>query len=312
MAFLIPLQKSKNLIPLKKPEMQGAKFSRNEAYLVYAAVTGKLKQRRENRVFSAGSFLISNDRLSTGGFAMGKVMRKIIEIDEELCNGCGKCVPSCAEGAIQILNGKARIVSERFCDGLGACIGDCPTGALRIVEREAEEFDEAEAHAHVSRIKTMEQTIHCGCPSDQVQTFTPGVTQTHEKVRPMTKVSMPSALSHWPVQIRLVPPTAPFLKGSSLLVAADCVPVAHPSFHRDLLHGRTVLLGCPKFDDGDYYVERLAEVFRNAEVRDVTLAVMEVPCCSAMEVIIRKAMKRAGREIPVRKIVVGVRGDILS
>ncbi len=243
---------------------------------------------------------------------MGKDMRKIIEIDEGLCNGCGECVPRCAEGAIQILNGKARLVSERFCDGLGACIGDCPTGALRIVERKAEEFDEAAAHAHVSRMKTMEQTLPCGCPSTQVQTFTPERAQNHETTHPVTTVPTPSTLSHWPVQIRLVPPSAPFLKGSSLLVAADCVPVAHPSFHRDLLHGRTILLGCPKFDDGDDYVERLADIFRSAGVRDVTLAVMEVPCCSAMEIIIQQAMKQAGRELPVRKIVVGVRGDVLS
>jgi len=240
-----------------------------------------------------------------------KTMRKIIEIDETLCNGCGKCVPACAEGAIEIVNGKARLVAERYCDGLGACLGDCPTGALKVIEREAEDFDETAAHAFVQS-KKRQETLACGCPSTQVRTFIPAQTSCAEANRPVSHGPEASALTHWPVQIRLVPPGAPFLKGARLLVAADCVPVAYPAFHRDLLDGKTVLLGCPKFDDAQDYVGRFTEIFRTAGIREVTLAVMEVPCCSAMEVIVRRAMEASGKDIPVNKVVVGVRGNLLS
>ncbi len=166
-----------------------------------------------------------------------KVQRRIIKIDDELCDGCAQCVPSCAEGAIQIIDGKARLVEEKYCDGLGACLGECPTGALSIVQREAEEFDEEAVEEHLSsktqKVHHDEATLPCGCPSSQMQTFAPHA----------------SRLSHWPVQIRLVPATAPFLQGADLLVAADCTPVAYPNFHQDFLQDKAVMIGCPKFDD---------------------------------------------------------------
>lgn len=244
-----------------------------------------------------------------------KVKRKIIEIDENLCDGCGQCVPACAEGAIEIIDGKARLVSERYCDGLGACLGECPTGALRIVEREAEDFDE---HAVEEYLKEKEKTqkmeiptLACGCPSTQVQSFSPATTCEEANI-PKEHKPLHSALSHWPVQIRLVPPTAPFLKGADLLVVADCVPVAYPSLHADFLKGRVVLVGCPKFDDVEDYIKRFEDIFRIAEIKSVTTMVMEVPCCSGLPIIVKRGMTQAGKEIPFEQVIISRRGDIIK
>jgi len=172
-----------------------------------------------------------------------KVMRKIIEINEELCDGCGQCVPSCAEGAIQVIDGKARLVAEKYCDGLGACMGECPQGALKIIEREAEDFD-AEAvdgylHLQEKKEKTAEPTLACECPSTHIESFTrPKSDQV--TTAPVKQTPSVSELSHWPVQIKLVPPTAPFLKKAHLLVLADCTAVAYPNLHRDFLGGKAV------------------------------------------------------------------------
>ncbi len=237
------------------------------------------------------------------------VKRKIIEIDEELCDGCGQCVPACAEGAIEIADGKARLVAERYCDGLGACMGECPTGALRIVERDADEFDE-EAVEQFLRSKEAEDAgvpaMACGCPSSQIRTFESAPAAGEGTGR------SESRLGHWPVQIRLVPPEAPFLKGAELLVAADCTPFAYPDFHRDFMAGKAVLVGCPKFDDVDGYVKRFEAVFRNADIKGVTAVVMEVPCCSGLPAILEKAMAKAGKRIPIKEVVIGTRGGILE
>lgn len=236
------------------------------------------------------------------------VKRKIIEIDEELCDGCGQCVPACAEGAIEIIDGKARLVADRYCDGLGACMGECPTGALRIVEREAEEFDEEAVERFLESKDAEEaecQTMACGCPSSQIRVF-------QGAGKDETEGESPSRLGHWPVQIRLVPPEAPFLKGADLLVAADCTPFAYPDFHRDFIAGRTVMVGCPKFDDVDDYVDRFEAIFRNADIKGVTAVVMEVPCCSGLPVILEKAMSNAGKKIPIKEVVIGTRGRIVE
>ena len=181
-----------------------------------------------------------------------KIIRKIIEIDENLCNGCGECIINCAEGALQIVDGKARMLAEKYCDGLGACLGHCPTGALRIIEREAEDFDEEAVEELLSKKETAQAHPAApvgGCPSARLQTFAPATPcQAANAPIPLGSTTG-SALSHWPVQIRLVPPNAPFLKGADLLIAADCVPVAYPEFHRDLLSGKVVMLDCPKFDE---------------------------------------------------------------
>jgi len=210
-----------------------------------------------------------------------KVLRKIIEIDEEKCNGCGECIPSCAEGSLALVDGKARVVSDKYCDGLGACLGECPMGALSIVEREAEEFD----------VEAVEE---------------------HLAARQPPTAARGSALSHWPIQIRLIPPTAPFLRGADLLVVADCVPVAFPGFHEEFVAGKTVMLGCPKFDDAESYIAKFTAIFNTAGVRSVTTAVMEVPCCSGLPMIVEKAMEASGKSIPMEKVVIGTRGRILE
>lgn len=244
-----------------------------------------------------------------------KIMRKIIEIDEELCDGCGQCVPSCAEGSLKIVDGKAKLMADRLCDGLGACLGECPQGALQIVEREAEEFDEAAVEEYLA---TQEEDkpdrppfAGSGCPSAGVRMFAPA-----EAVRDSEKEAaapaLDSALTHWPIQIRLVPPTAPFLRDAHLLVLADCGAVAYPDLHRDFLQGKVVLMGCPKFDDAEAYVERFTEIFRHAGIRHITSVYMEVPCCSALPRIVQKAMEASGKEIPMEEVVIGVRGQVLA
>jgi Fe-S-cluster-containing hydrogenase component 2 len=242
------------------------------------------------------------------------VNRKIIEIDEELCDGCGNCVPSCAEGALQIVDGKARLVAEVYCDGLGACLGECPQGALNIVERQADEFDEKAVEERLISLSGEEkQELNAqpaGCPSAQLKSFArTSPAPTSEMPSPRQNAS--SELAHWPVQIRLVPPTAPFLKGADLLVAADCTPVAYPNFHRDFLKGKAVMVGCPKFDDAQEYIRKFSEIFKTADIKSVTVVVMEVPCCQGLPIIVEKGLEMSGKKIPMEKIVISARGNIL-
>lgn len=243
-----------------------------------------------------------------------KIMRKIIEIDESLCNGCGQCIISCAEGALQIVDGKARMLAEKYCDGLGACLGECPTGALRIIEREAEDFDEEAVEELLS--KRDEAKRHPappvgGCPSARLQTFAPATPCQTANIPVQLGAATGSALSHWPVQIRLVPPSAPFLKGADLLIAADCVPVAYPDFHRDLLSGKVVMLGCPKFDDVESAIQKFTEIFATSGIKSITMAIMEVPCCGNMRHIVSQALSRSGQTIPVQEVVISARGERL-
>ncbi|MBW2631573.1 MAG: 4Fe-4S ferredoxin [Deltaproteobacteria bacterium] len=239
-----------------------------------------------------------------------KVLRKIIEIDEELCDGCGKCVPGCVEGALQVIGGKARVVSDRYCDGLGDCIGECPTGALKIIEREAVPFDEGAVEQHLAE-KGL-PTLPCGCPSTNIQTFETS-TSCQEANRPADIVESggESSLTHWPVQIRLVPASAPFLKRADLLVLADCTAVAFPTLHRDLLKGKVVMMGCPKFDDAQDYINRFEDIFRTADIKSITTVIMEVPCCSGLPMIVGKGMEAADREIQMEEMVLSTRGKII-
>lgn len=244
-----------------------------------------------------------------------KVLRKIIEIDEELCDGCGQCVPGCAEGSLQIVDGKVKMVSDNLCDGLGACIGECPTGALKIVERETDEFDEEAVEKYLAEKEAEKQkeplTSACGCPSTNIQTFAPAPSCKEANI-PAAFEDAESALSHWPIQIRLVPATAPFLKGADLLVLADCCGIAFPTLHRDLLKGRVVMMGCPKFDDVQDYIDKFADIFNTADIKSVTAVVMEVPCCSGLPMIVKKGMEAAGKNIPIAKVVISTRGKILA
>jgi Pyruvate/2-oxoacid:ferredoxin oxidoreductase delta subunit len=242
-------------------------------------------------------------------------LRKIVEIDESLCNGCGNCIVSCAEGALQIIEGKAKLLEERYCDGLGACLGECPTGALKVIERHAEDFDERAVEHHLAEVRETPQhvpeTLPCGCPSTHLQTFAPK-TACNKVNQPLGNLPTESALSHWPVQIRLVPAGAPFFRNADLLVIADCTAIAYPDFHRDLLAGKVVLMGCPKFDDVQHYVEKFTEIFQKANIRSVSTVVMEVPCCQGLPVIVKKAMENAGKRVPMEYLVVGLQGDILK
>ena len=243
-----------------------------------------------------------------------KVKRKIIEINEELCDGCGQCVIACAEGAIEIIDCKAKVISDNLCDGLGACIGDCPQGALKIVERETDEFDEDAVEKHLEQQKKaapVSDTLPCGCPSTKIQDFSME-TACQSANKPVSLASEESSLAHWPVKIKLVPPNAPFLKGADLLVVADCVPVAYPVLHNNFLKGRAVMIGCPKFDDKESYVEKFTEIFKTAGIKSITCLIMEVPCCSGLPGIINKAMEKAGVTVPLEKIIISSRGKIIK
>jgi len=244
-----------------------------------------------------------------------KIKRKIIQIDEEKCNGCGLCVPSCAEGALQIVDGKARLVAEKFCDGLGACLGECPQDALRVIEREAEDFDEKAVEEYLKSTGRADHEepalMACGCPSTHIQSFAPA--QIHPEAHPTgPSAHLPSALTHWPVQIRLVPPSAPFLKGADLLVAADCTPFAYPNFHREFITGKVVMVGCPKFDDGQAYVQKFTEIFKTAGIKSITVVTMEVPCCQGLPMMVRKGLEQSGKKIPLDQVVLSTRGEVLK
>jgi NAD-dependent dihydropyrimidine dehydrogenase PreA subunit len=241
-----------------------------------------------------------------------KVVRKIIEINEELCDGCGQCVTGCAEGALAIIDDKAHVISDNLCDGLGACIGECPTGALQIIEREAEEFDETAVEQHLEQ-QSPEERVGApvsggGCPSAGIKLFAPRSQDAPPPGKPTGGDEVPSALTHWPIKIRLVPPHAPFLKGADLLVLADCGAIAFPTLHRDLLDGRVVMAGCPKFDDLALYEERFTQIFRQAAIRSLTVVRMEVPCCAGLQALVMKSLKKSGVDIPVEEIVISPRG----
>jgi NAD-dependent dihydropyrimidine dehydrogenase PreA subunit len=245
-----------------------------------------------------------------------KIMRKIILIDEELCNGCGLCVPDCAEGSLQIIDGKARLVADKLCDGLGACLGSCPTGALQIIEREAEDFSEEAVQEFLANKKKQESAKTSpkpsGCPSARLQTFAPQTPCQSANKPTLAVTGGTSALSHWPVQIRLVPPSAPFLQNADLLVAADCTAVSAPNFQTDFLTGKVVMMGCPKFDDAQSYVQRFAEIIATCNLNSLTILIMEVPCCSSMVGIIKQAMEQAGKTVPVEQIILSTRGEVIG
>ena len=236
--------------------------------------------------------------------------REIVKIDEEKCNGCGLCVPACAEGAIQIVDGKARLLADNLCDGLGACLGDCPMDAITIEEREADEFDEEAVEKHLS----VEQEVpaaavhpshHGGCPSARLMTF--GKEKLSQaKDEPGSRKSQ---LRQWPVQVHLVPPSAPFLKDADLLLAADCVPFAYADFHRDFLRDKALLIGCPKLDDGQAYLHKLTAILENNDIKSLTVMHMEVPCCSGLIAIARQAVAASGKDVPLETVRIGIQGE---
>lgn len=237
------------------------------------------------------------------------MQRTIIEIDGTLCNGCGACVTGCAEGALEIRDGKARVVAEHFCDGLGACIGHCPTGALTIVEREAPDFDAAAVEAYLAQRRQDAPPAGSGCPSAKPMVLTP-CQAANTPVRQPTAAG--SGLGTWPIKLRLVPEHAPFLQGARLLVLADCAAPAFPGLHGTLLPGRVALLGCPKFDDVKAHADRLAAILRGNDIVDITIIQMEVPCCSGLARIVAQALAQSGKDVPVTQGIVTRRGEIAA
>ncbi len=227
-------------------------------------------------------------------------VREIIEIDEEKCNGCGECIPNCAEGSLQIIDGKARLVRDELCDGLGACLGHCPQGALRIIKREAPDFDEEAVQEHLAQTPGCEGSCQQGVVD---------ATGQQELTGPMDHAAVPSALRQWPIALRLVPIKAPFLQNADLLITVDCVPFAYGNFHQEFLKGKVMVFGCPKFDDARGYVEKLAEIFRVNTIKSITLAIMEVPCCSGLQRIVELALTKSGKNIPLHRTVISVRGE---
>jgi NAD-dependent dihydropyrimidine dehydrogenase PreA subunit len=231
-------------------------------------------------------------------------VRDIIEIDEEKCNGCGECIPNCAEGALQIIDGKARLIRDDLCDGLGACLGHCPQGALKVIKRDAPDFDEEAVEEHLKQTAQIE-VPSCDCAQS---CFTD---TTHETAPETVKgEKSPSRLRQWPIALRLVPVNAPFFKNADLLITADCVPFAYPEFHEDFLHGKVLIYGCPKFDDAQGYVHKLTEIFQTNTIRSISLVIMEVPCCSGLSRIVERALADSGKTISLETKVIGVKGEI--
>jgi ferredoxin len=248
-----------------------------------------------------------NERRST------MAVRNIVRIDEEKCDGCGNCVIACAEGAIEIRDGKAAIVKESYCDGLGACLGECPRGALTVEQRDVEGFDERAVKAHLARVQGRERQHHKplpdhGCPGARALQLPEGGAAPIEERGPQPG----SALRNWPVQIHLLPVRAPFFDQANLLVAGDCLPFAMGDFHRRLLPGTTLAVGCPKLDDAAAYVGKLSQIFSQNEIRSVKIAYMEVPCCAGLVRIVKKAVEASGKAIPVSMVKVGIQGEIIE
>lgn len=240
--------------------------------------------------------------------------RKIIEIDSERCNGCGACITACAEGALALVDGKARLISDVYCDGLGACIGDCPTAAITVIEREAADFDAAPGlHPHGDHtakpiVSAPEPTLACGCPGSHEMALKP----TGRDCPEPAATDHPSELTHWPIKLSLLSPAAEYLAGADLLLLADCAAAACPNLHARLLKNRCVALGCPKFDDVESSVQRLAEIIRQARPKSVTVAHMEVPCCNGLFVIALQAAAVSGTDVGVGRVVIARTGEPLS
>ncbi|MDP8299791.1 MAG: 4Fe-4S binding protein [Candidatus Tantalella remota] len=277
--------------------------------------------------------------------------RKIINIDEAKCNGCGKCIPNCPEGALRMIDGKARLISDLFCDGLGACIGNCPEGAITIEERETEAYDEKKVmvnivkqgrntiKAHLEHLKEhgekefLKQAIEVlrkkdietdlvdevtgnkgmdtkqfsGCPGSKVMDFPAPVAMAEEDGQRV------SQLRQWPVQLHLIPPTAPYYQGKDVVIAADCVAYSLADFHKDFLEGKSLAIACPKLDtDQNIYLDKIIAMIDQAQVNTLTVMTMEVPCCSGLLVLVKQAAQKAERSVPIKHIQVGIKGDILK
>ncbi|MSN25275.1 MAG: 4Fe-4S ferredoxin [Geobacter sp.] len=243
------------------------------------------------------------------------MLRKIVKIDQDKCDGCGLCVPSCAEGAIKMINGKAVLSADNLCDGLGACLGECPRDAITVEEREADEFDEAAVEKHLAAqgkpapVHAPQPTAHNhggGCPGSRAMSFE----RPQDSAPSAAAGSQQSQLAQWPVQLHLVSTTAPYFQGTDLLITADCVPVAYAGYHEDFLKGKAVVMGCPKLDDNNFYQQKLTELFSKSDVKSITVLKMEVPCCGGIAVAARQALAASGKQIPYKEVTIGIKGEI--
>jgi NAD-dependent dihydropyrimidine dehydrogenase PreA subunit len=250
------------------------------------------------------------------------MLRKIVRIDPDKCNGCGDCVPSCAEGAITIVNGKAVLAADNLCDGLGACLGECPMDAITIEEREADEFDEVAVEKHLTAQGKPAPAAHHhapvapapaahshgggGCPGSRAMSFD----RPHETAAAAETGSRQSQLGQWPVQLTLVSTTAPYFQGADLLITADCVPFAYAGYHEEFLKGKALVVGCPKLDDNQFYTQKLTELFSKSDVKSITVLKMEVPCCGGIGMAAQQALAACGKQIPFKIVTIGIKGDI--
>ncbi|MCX7781493.1 MAG: 4Fe-4S binding protein [Negativicutes bacterium] len=234
------------------------------------------------------------------------MLRKMVSIDEEKCNGCGLCIKACHEGALQLIDGKAKLISDSYCDGLGACLPDCPTGAITIIEREAAPFDEEAVKRHLANINSQAKPaeLPCGCPGTHAKMI---ARQTAPK--PSEVKSHGSELRQWPCQLKLVPVNAPYFDNAHLLVAADCTAFAYANLHADFMRNKITLIGCPKLD-GVNYADKLTEILKTHEIKSVTVVRMEVPCCGGLAHAVTEALSRSGKMIPWRIVVIGTDGTI--
>lgn len=271
--------------------------------------------------------------------------RKIIKIDTDICNGCGACVPNCPEGAIQMIDGKARLISDIFCDGLGACIGNCPIGAIEIEEREAEEYSETKTmsnivrqgentiKAHLKHLKghgevkflsealsylrdnkinipnLEEENMHEGCPGSKMMDFSKKESTGNEVG---SNLKLESELTQWPIQMQLLNPNAPYFDNAEIVVAADCVPFTYPDFHRKFLKGKKLIIFCPKLDKViDSYIEKLSLILSSHEIKSITIVRMEVPCCGGTNYVVEEALKKSGKNIIIKEYTISLQGEII-
>ena len=242
-------------------------------------------------------------------------IRDIVRINEELCDGCGKCIPDCVEGALKLVNGKARLVKEIYCDGLGACLGSCPRGAISIEQREASEFDEEATRIHMEQtsarpvvVPSVESISSAGCPGMAARQLYPAVNSRPS--REEAPAPAQSSLGHWPVQLSLVSPDAPYFQDADLLLTADCAPVAIPDFHSRYLQGRSIAVACPKLDDVQPHLDKLTAILRYSDIRSIQVLRMEVPCCSGLTRLAQAALQASGKQVPLEEITISLDGKV--
>ncbi|MBA7701698.1 Ion-translocating oxidoreductase complex subunit B [subsurface metagenome] len=234
-------------------------------------------------------------------------VRNIVKIDEQKCNGCGKCVNACVEGAIQLIDGKAKLVSDIYCDGLGACIGSCPQDAITIQQRDAADFDQEATKKRLAQKNKTESKSDFICPGLMFREIRDENQKSSKQTGPT-----PSQLTHWPIQLKLIPVQAPFLNNADLLLVADCVPFAMGDFHNKFLREHKVVVGCPKLDYAQFYAEKLAEILKKNKISSLTAIHMEVPCCSGLTNIAKKAVEHAGTDLKINDVTISLQGDIIK